>query len=142
MSKPKVNIKVAIICPYPQGYAPSQRFRFEQYIHELSVQGIHFDFHPFISSQVYSKLYGRGKIITKIWATLIGYFKRFRLAFSLNEYDTVFIHREITPFGPPLFEWLYPKVNPNIIYDFDDAIWLDDRDSSFINFFKFKNRVG
>ena len=37
----------------------------------------------------------------------------------------MFIHREVTPIGPPFFEWVIAKVlRKKIIYDFDDAIWL------------------
>ena len=40
----------------------------------------------------------------------------------------MFVHREITPVGPPLVEWLLAKVfQKKIIYDFDDAIWLTDK---------------
>jgi len=43
-------------------------------------------------------------------------------------YDFVFIHRELAPLGPPVFEWVLAKVfQRKIIYDFDDAIWLTDR---------------
>ena len=41
------------------------------------------------------------------------------------QYDFVFIHREATPLGPPIIEWVIAKVfRKKIIYDFDDAIWL------------------
>ena len=43
----------------------------------------------------------------------------------MYEYDFIFIHREVTPIGPPVFEWIIAKVlKKKIIYDFDDAIWL------------------
>ena len=42
-------------------------------------------------------------------------------------FDYVFIHREVSPLGPPIFEWIISKVlRKKIIYDFDDAIWLSD----------------
>ena len=40
-------------------------------------------------------------------------------------YDIVFIHREVSPIGPPIFEWIISKIlKRRIIYDFDDAIWI------------------
>ncbi len=46
----------------------------------------------------------------------------------LSYFDYVFIHREVAPVGPPVFEWLIAKVfRKKIIYDFDDAIWLTDK---------------
>ena len=45
--------------------------------------------------------------------------------FSIYKYDYVFIHREASPIGPPIFEWIIAKIfKKKIIYDFDDAIWL------------------
>ena len=46
----------------------------------------------------------------------------------------IFIHREVAPVGPPVFEWIISKIfKKKIIYDFDDAIWLTDRkDESWI----------
>ena len=44
-------------------------------------------------------------------------------------YDIIFIHRELTPAGFPFFEWFISKVlKKTVIYDFDDAIWLEDPD--------------
>lgn len=54
-----------------------------------------------------------------------GFIKRCIILFKSNKYDYIFIHREATPIGPPIFEWLLSKVfQKKIIYDFDDAIWL------------------
>ncbi len=49
----------------------------------------------------------------------------------MHRYDYVFIHREATPIGPPLIEWMIAKVfRKKIIYDFDDAIWLPNTSAS------------
>lgn len=54
-----------------------------------------------------------------------GFLKRFLLLFTIHQYDWVYIHREASPIGPPIFEWLIAKVwRKKIIFDFDDAIWL------------------
>src|SRR5688500_1091441 len=59
-------------------------------------------------------------------------------------YDFVFIHREVSPLGPPIFEWILAKVlKKNIIYDFDDAIWLTDRhdESLVFRLLKWRSKV-
>jgi glycosyltransferase involved in cell wall biosynthesis len=57
--------------------------------------------------------------------------------FQLRQYDYVFVHREASPIGPPLFEFLVTKVfGKKMIYDFDDAIWIPDSKNSFLNWFK------
>lgn len=45
--------------------------------------------------------------------------------FTLYQYDYVYVYREASVIGPPVFEWLISKVfRKKIIYDFDDAIWV------------------
>ena len=56
----------------------------------------------------------------------------------------IFIHREATPLGPPWFEWLVCKIwRKRMVYDFDDAIWLEDPDESgtFLAKLKWKKKV-
>jgi glycosyltransferase involved in cell wall biosynthesis len=58
--------------------------------------------------------------------------------------DFIFIHRETSPIGPPIIEWLIAKVlRKKIIYDFDDAIWLTDKitESRFENFIRWRSKV-
>jgi hypothetical protein len=46
------------------------------------------------------------------------------------KFDKIFIHREIMPLGPPLFEWIISRIlKKDIIYDFDDAIWIENTTS-------------
>lgn len=55
---------------------------------------------------------------------MFGFLKRFLLMFTLPRYDYVYIHREVAPVGPPVFEWIIKKIfRKKIIYDFDDNIW-------------------
>ena len=55
----------------------------------------------------------------------MGWFKRYGLLLKARKFDTVFIHREMKPFGIPFFEWLFLGLyGKKAIYDFDDAIWL------------------
>ena len=118
-------IKVAILCPYPVGEAPSQRFRVEQYLSWLGTQHIHTTSYPFLSSSAWEIFYQSNKPLAKSFQILLGFIRRFMLLARLMSVDFVFIHREAAPVGPPIFEWLIAKVlRKRIVYDFDDAIWL------------------
>ena len=116
---------ILFLVPYPLGRAPSQRFRFEQYLDALPAHGHQYTVAPFLSVETWNILYKPGHTGTKAWGILGGFARRLKTLFSISAYDFVFIHREAAPLGPPVFEWLIAKgLGKKIIYDFDDAIWL------------------
>ena len=118
-------MNILFIVPYPHGKAPSQRFRYEQYLEFLKDKKWHYTLAPFLDNNTWSILYKPGFVSQKVFGIILGFLKRFILLFSVYKYDYVFIHREATPIGPPWFEWLVSKVlRKKIIYDFDDAIWI------------------
>ena len=134
-----VRRKILFLVPYPQGHAPSQRFRFEQYFDELKKNGFEYDVKSFLDESAMKILYRPGNFLLKVWKVKLGLLKRFGQLFSLGKYDIVFIHREAVAVGPPIFEWLITKVfRKKIIFDFDDAIWLKNTSStnSIITIFK------
>jgi glycosyltransferase involved in cell wall biosynthesis len=118
-------MRILIIAPYPVGEAPSQRFRFEQYLGFLAEQGISYDYEPFISAATWRILHLPGHFLPKALGILGAFGRRLALLMRLRRYDFVFIHREASHIGPPIFEWLMAHIfRKKIIYDFDDAIWL------------------
>lgn len=117
--------KILFIYPYPAGTAPSQRFRFEQYLDALPKDEFAISKAAFMDNKTWSILYKPGNYGQKIGGILWGFIKRWWLMLTLGKYHFVFIHREAAPIGYPLFEWIIAKVwRKKIIYDFDDAIWL------------------
>jgi glycosyltransferase involved in cell wall biosynthesis len=120
-------MKVFFIVPYPRGHAPSQRFRFEQYLGFLSENDIRYEFYSFWTEREWSILYKKGRFLRKAWGLVKGYIRRIYLMLFLGRADFIFIHREAAPLGPPVFEFIISKIfGKKIIYDFDDAIWLYD----------------
>lgn len=117
--------KILFIVPYPYQKAPSQRFRFEQYEDFLKKNGFSVTYAPFLDNQAWEIFYKEGKVIRKAIHIFRSFLNRFLLLFQLKKYDYLFIHREITPLGPPIFEFIIRKIlRRKFIYDFDDAIWL------------------
>ena len=136
--------KILFICPYPPGLAPSQRFRFEQYLRHLSEKGFQTVIKPFFSETTYRTLYQNGNLLLKVYGILGSNFNRLLLLFHMHSFTLVFIHREATPIGPPWMEWMIAKVlRKKIIYDFDDAIWLTDKnnESAWARFFRWRTKV-
>ncbi|PTB93248.1 group 1 glycosyl transferase [Marivirga lumbricoides] len=138
------NKRILFVCPYPFDEAPSQRFRFEQYLAILKENGYSYQLKPFFSLYMWRILYKKGKVISKAFGIFIAYIKRFFLLFTLHKYAFIFIHREATPAGPPFFEWATKYIwKKKIIYDFDDAIWLEDPNETgtFKSTLKWKKKV-
>lgn len=122
---------VLFLTPYPQGAAPSQRFRFEQYLQFLAEEGWHIHFKSFWSTQAWNILYKprnrRYKLLWLLW----GFVRRFYHIFKYQKVSVVFIHREADPLGTPLFPFLLKKIlRKKLVYDFDDAIWIPNASSS------------
>lgn len=131
--------RIAFIAPYPFSQAPSQRFRFEQYIDMLRSNGFEVSEHAFLDERGWASLYKEGSVFNKAMAMLRSFFRRFFLLFKLSGVDYVFIHREASMIGPPVFEWIIAKVlRKKYIYDFDDAIWLPNYSETNAKFHKLK----
>lgn len=118
-------MNILFLTPYPRDTAPSQRYRFEQYYAALEQAGMRDTTRSFWDERGWEQLYQRGGGAGKLWALIRGLARRKWLMLQLGRYDVIFIHREVAPIGPPVFEWFMAKVlKKKIIYDFDDAIWL------------------
>lgn len=131
--------RILFVCPYPRNVAPSQRLKFEQYYQHFREAGYEIETTSFISSSFWKVIYKPGNFLKKIAYTVSGYFGRFYYLFRLSRYDIVYIHLWVTPFGAPIFEWLYRKFSRKIIYDIDDLIYLSDVKSKahpFVNIIK------
>lgn len=118
-------MRILFIVPYPPGKAPSQRFRFEQYLDILKQAGYSYRIAPFLSDSTWAILYKPGKAFAKALGIIAGFLHRILLLITVPAYDYIFIHREASPIGPPMFEWIIIKVlGKKVVYDFDDAIWI------------------
>ncbi len=119
-------MKVLFWIPYPVGRAPSQRFRFEQYVELLRIRGIEVTMAPFWDDAAWQILYSEGALFKKMAGLMRGITRRAVSLFAMHQYVFVFIHREAAPLGPPVFEWFIHFLGKRILYDFDDAIWINN----------------
>jgi len=134
-----VSKRILFIAPYPHAQAPSQRFRFEQYMDAIENAGFQIEFHPFLSAKDWAPLYKQGSFLRKGFSMIRSFWKRFLLMFRLRRFDYIFIHREASMIGPPIFEFIIAKVlRKKYIYDFDDAIWLPNYSQSNAKFHRLK----
>ncbi|MFM7217718.1 MAG: glycosyltransferase family 4 protein [Bacteroidota bacterium] len=123
--------RILFLVPYPIGQAPSQRFRFEQYLPFLTKSGFDITISSFLDLSAWRILYRKGNFPGKVVGLIRGYLRRLSDLISLYRYDMVFVHREASPFGPPWIEWVVARLfRIPMLFDFDDAIWLPNTSRS------------
>jgi len=117
-------MKVLIVCLHAPDRVPGQRFRFEQYLDYLREQGVETTYSNLLEEKDYKYFYGQKKYFRKLGIVIKGFLKRLRELKKIRNYDIVFIQREAFMLGTCYFEKRYAK-RSKIIFDYDDAIWLD-----------------
>lgn len=120
----KPGKKILFIAPHRLDRAPSQRFRFEQYLNYFRENNFEYTF-SFLVSQADDKLfYSKGKLFAKFFLFLKYFFRRVKDVLRAGKYDVVYIQREMFFIGPPIFEYFLKFTKTKVIFDFDDSIWL------------------
>jgi len=118
-----VKNKILFIAPLRKDRAPSQRFRFEQYLDFLSENGFDYTFSYLVSEKDDKVFYSKGKAIRKFFLMVKYFFIRLKDVSRSSKYDLVFIQREAFFLGFTYFEKRFAK-KTKVIFDFDDSIWL------------------
>lgn len=131
-------MKALFLVLHRKDRSPGQRYRHEQYVNYLVEMGIECTFSPLLQTKKEDEIFYGDKTIPKVWVGLKALFKRFKSVLTANKYDVVYIYRDAFFFGAFFEKWLKRK-EVKIIYDFDDAIWLMDKNESQGIFNQLKN---
>jgi glycosyltransferase involved in cell wall biosynthesis len=122
MDKPK---KIHFLLIYPLRTAPSQRIRFEQFLPLFGKEGYITSTNCFYDVATFARLYAKGNKISLAIRVFLCFLRRCVHLFHLSSYSCILIQRGAAPVGPPVFEWVIRYIyRKPIIYDFDDAIWM------------------
>lgn len=133
--------RILILCPSPRDTAATQRLKYEQYLGKLEDSGYEFTISSFQTNRFWKIIYGPGRITEKIFWTCLGYLRRTWDLLRSPFYNGIFVNLWVTPLGPPLYERLLFFFNKNVIYDIDDMLFLNNKDSARPSFFqKLKGR--
>lgn len=117
--------RILFFNPYPVNKAPSQRLKYEQYFDAFRQDGWIIENNSFINDTFWAFIYKPGRTFAKMYQTFLAYFRRFFfILFQVKKYDVVYIHLWVTPFGPPIFEFLTILLAKRIVYDIDDLVYL------------------
>ncbi len=110
--------------------SPSQRYRFEQYFEFLEFNGIGCELSFLISKKDDRVLYSSGNYIGKLLIFLKSWIKRLKDVRRANDFDYIFIQREAFMTGTTYFEKRFAKTSAKLIFDFDDSIWIEDKNEA------------
>ena len=126
--------RILFIATHPKEVA-STRYRVLSYGPALKEAGFDFDVQVFFSSEALRSMYSSWAGQRQIRFFLQGAWERWR-TLQRNQYDLIFIHRELFPWGMRLGMFallsLLKKSSSRFIYDFDDAIYLPHRQNRFL----------
>ena len=118
--------RVLFVAAHRLNRAPSQRFRFEQYLSHFESDGIESVFSPLLSAADDRLFYGTSGFFAKAWILARGAVRRAKDVLRAAEFDAVFVQREAFFGGWPVFERAFKQTGTPLVLDFDDAIWLLD----------------
>ena len=108
-----------------KGRAPSQRFRFEQYLDFLEAQGYAYDYSFLISESDDRYYHGPGNYFRKVAIGLKAVARRINDVIRMNRYDIIFISRRAFLTESMFFEKWFRKSKARLVFDIDDAVWID-----------------
>jgi len=116
--------KALFICLHRPDRSPGQRFRFEQYLPYLNQNGYQCKLSFLLNQKDDKAFYSKGKVVTKVFIYLKTLLKRTGDWIGMNKYDIIFIFRDALMTGSTFFEKRFARSRAKIIFDFDDAIWI------------------
>jgi len=117
----------------------SSRYRYYEFLKDFGNSGLECTIQPLLSDKYLRKTYS-GKF--SLIETIICYFKRFIVLFSLNKYDLCLIEKELFPFLPFFVEVLFLSMSKKYIVDYDDATFHRyDEHKNFLIRYIFSNKI-
>jgi glycosyltransferase involved in cell wall biosynthesis len=119
------RIRVLALSPVPEEGA-SARFRVYQFLPELAAAGFDVEVRPFFTPDFFRIVYAPGARA------------RMALLARRREFDVVLVHREAVPIGPPWMEALLARSGRPLVFDFDDAVYLDNASDANRMIWRFK----
>jgi L-malate glycosyltransferase len=125
--------KILVICPFPEGIAPAQRLKYEQYFDDWRAHGYSVDVSPFMSRRLFDVAWAKGHLATKVLGTIAGTLRRWRDFLRIRRYDLVYVFLWVTPLGTSWSERLVRRLARALIYDIDDNVHLGQQIDDRIN---------
>jgi glycosyltransferase involved in cell wall biosynthesis len=136
-------IRALALSPVPYEGAGC-RFRIAQYAPYLRSQGIDLEIAPFYTPEFFALVYRPGRHARKAWLFVRQALARAAICLRRPAPDLVLIYREAMPLGPPLVERALSAAGVPLVYDFDDAVFLENTSDAnkYVSALKWPQKVG
>lgn len=117
--------KILIIVHHREGRSPGQRFRIEHFMSSLRKDGYEIIFSNILNEKDDKIFYSNSHYFSKFFILIKCLFHRLRDLKIARTCDIVFVYREAFVIGTSFFEKQFSKMKAKLVFDFDDAIWLN-----------------
>jgi glycosyltransferase involved in cell wall biosynthesis len=107
--------------------AASTRFRATQFFPFLEAHGVSCELASMMTAQEFATFYSTTGRLKKAVRLIGGGVTQALRTAQARRFDVVIVQRGALIFGPPILEWILARVaRVPLVFDFDDAIWLQD----------------
>lgn len=113
-------MKVLLLSRYPR-IGASSRLRSYQYLPGLAESGIEVSVSPLFSEAYLEDFYRSGK--KRPTALLLAYWSRLKQLLKANQFDLLWVEKELFPWLPAFAEQLLARLGLPLLVDYDDAIF-------------------
>lgn len=121
-----MTIRALFLAPYPME-AASTRFRATQFFPYLEAHGVSCELASMMTAREFSTFYSAKGRLEKAVRLISGGVAQALRTLQARRFDVIVVQRGALIFGPPILEWIFAKVaRVPLVFDFDDAIWLQD----------------
>lgn len=125
----RIKKNILVVCPYPFGQAAGQRLKYEQYFKSWEKAGYSIEVSSFMNQSLWQVIHKEGHYFNKLLGVLRGYLLRFIDLFRVKKFDIIYIFQWTTPFGTRLYDLILRALAKRIIFDLEDFVVLNQRES-------------
>ncbi len=118
------DVNVLFLTRYPIEGA-SSRYRVYQYVPHLEKLGVTCRVQSFMDKTMYERSFAAGGAGLKLWHMLKASLSRIRVLMRYKDFDVIYMQREMFPFGPPLAERFLKSRGAILVFDYDDALFIE-----------------
>ena len=123
----KNKLKIIFLTKYPETGA-SSRYRVYQYLPHF--QKFDFKTQSLYTNYSFQLIYQNGHVLKKTILTLKDYLSRTWFILKNLDTDVVYMQREIFAFGPLWAEHIYRLLGIKLIFDLDDALFINKKNKN------------